>query len=230
MAITVDQATLGTGNASANTTTSMSTTNTVAAGAMIVLIVGRFFSGASTIAMNATGGLTWTQAHTAVSGNVRASLFYAFAPSGLASSTTLSVTHTNASDAIMGAASYLGADSSGTVTAFNGTGASTAAWSSGNVTGNSGDALIGGCFVDAGAVSSSTPGGSANERIDRNVAGQSETLVLQDILSIAGTTAMTGTWNAAGAHIAVAASFKAAAGGGGSVDLPILVTVPPIAA
>jgi hypothetical protein len=174
------------------------------------------------------GGVGMSVAHGLRSSSLHAWIFYGFPAGGLASSSALVVSHANTPDTIIGAASYLGVDSTGTVTAFNSGAASTAAWSSGNVAGNSGDALIGGAFVDNGSVSSSTPGGSANERIDQNVAGQSETLVFEDILSIAGTTALTGTWNAAGSHLAIAASFKPSAAA--AVSLPILVMAPPIPA
>jgi hypothetical protein len=224
VAVTVDQATLGTGNASASTTTTLTTTNAVAAGARILIVCGRFYSGANTQSFTTTGGLTWTQDHTVVSGSIRTSVWSAAAPSGLASSTALTITHTNACDSIMGGASYNGIDTSGFAVAFNGAAASTAAWSSGSVAGNAGDALIGGAFVDNGSVSSSVIGGSETERIDKNVAGQSETLTLYDILSIAGSTALTGTWNAAGSHVATAVAYKALA----AATIPQLVMAPPI--
>lgn len=221
MAVTVDQATLGTGNSSGAGTTTMSTTAVVASGAVIVLLAGRFNSTNSTMAASG-GSLTWSTAHNVTSGSIRVYLFYAFAPSGLASSTTLTITHSGggSADCIIGAYSLLGVDTSGTVVAFNGAGASTAGWSSGSVSGNSGNALVGGAFVDNGSVSSSTPTAPAVERIDKNVAGQSETLTLVDKLSISGSDSVAGTWNAAGSHVAIGAAFKDAAGGGGPADLP----------
>lgn len=215
MAVTVDQTSLGTGNASGSNPT-LTTTGAVAAGGHIIVVAGRFNSTNSTMAVSG-GALTWTQDHTAVSGSIRTSVFRAPAPAGLAASTVLTLTHTGGgvADSIFGAASYLGIDTVGTVVAVNGGGASTAAWSSGSVAGNSGDALVGGAFVDAGAVSSSVPTAPAVERIDRNIAGQSESLTMADILSLSGATALAGTWNAAGGHVAVAVAYKAAAGGGG---------------
>lgn len=215
MAVAVDQASLGTGNASGSTTVSITTTGAVASGAVIALLSGRFFAGATTSSVTGTAGLTWATAHDVTSGNIRVYLFYAFAPSGLASGSTITVTHTNAADSIIGAASYTGVDTSGTIVGFNGAGASTAAWSSSTVTGTAGDGLIGGCFVDTGAVTNSVPSGSATERIDQNVPAQSETLTLVDNLSMSASDSLAGTWkngsavDTAGTHVAIAAAFKA---------------------
>lgn len=214
MAITVDQTSLGTGNASGAASVSMTTTAAVASGGMIAFVVGMFRNAVITVTAT-MAGTSMTAAHNLRSGSLHIWLFYGFPSGGLASGSTLQATFTgNTADTICGAASYAGVDTTGTVTAFNAAAAATAAWGSGNVAGNSGDALIGGMFTDGGA-SSSTPGGTAVERIDRNVAGQSETLVLEDILSIGGTTALAGTLDTAASNIAVAAAFKPVAGGGG---------------
>lgn len=217
MAVALDTL-LGIGNSSGSATTTITTGAAVAAGSMVIVRVARWaIDGTSTLAF-AGGSLTWAKDHEVTSGNVKIAQFRAHAPSGLASSTVLTATHGNVSsglDCLADAVAYSGIDTSGTVTAFNGAGAATSAWGSGSVTGNVGDALIGGCFRDGGSATSSAPGGSATERYDTNNAGQNETLVTQDLLSIAGSTALTGTWSAAAGHVAVAVSYKAAAGGTG---------------
>lgn len=218
MAVTTDVL-LGTGNAGASAAVSLVTTNTVAAGGRLVLLVGSFKTAQGTYSVTTAAGLTWAQDHTVVSGQIRVAVFSAPAPSGLASGSTITITNTGGSatgDFIVGGESYLGIDTSaGYVTGFNGAAAATAAWATGSITASSGDAIIGGAWVDAGAVSSSTPTSPAVERIDKNVAGQSETLTLVDKLSVAGSDALAGTWNAAGGHVAIGVGYKAAAGGGG---------------
>jgi hypothetical protein len=216
VAIAHDQA-LGTGNSSGVLTTTLTTSVGTASTGHIVLLAGRFNNIAAVMSISG-GGLTWATAHSSIVSTLGMYLFYAPFSSSVASGTVLTVTHASGTpDCIIGARSYTGIDTAGTVTAFNAGTSATTPWTSGNVTGSSTNALIGGAFRDGGTTTSSAPGGSATERIDFNVPGQSETLVLEDILSIAGTTALTGTWDATTSSISIAASFKAAAGGGTTV-------------
>lgn len=221
-------AVLGTGNSASNTFCTLTTTSAVAAGAVIVIVAGRFNTvGGSHVVTG--GGLTWAVDHTVVSGSIRTSVISAQAPAGLSSSTAITVTNNIATpgDMIAGAASYLGIDTAGTiVVAINGAGASTAAWNSGSVGGNAGDLLVGGAFIDNGATSSSVPGGTGVERIDVNIPGQAETLTLVDKLTIAGADTIDGTWNSAGGHVAAAVAYKALAAG--SVP-PLLLMAQPAA-
>lgn len=226
MAVTLD-AVLGNGNGTIATTT-ITTGAAVASNGRIVVLIGRFSGTGTTVSTVTAGAINLARDHSLVSVNLRAEVWSAAAPSGLASSSTITVTHSGICDCIIGAVSYLGIDTTGTVVAFNAAAAATAAWSSGSVAGNAGDALVGGSFVDSGSVSSSAPGGSAVERIDANVAGQSETLVFEDILSLGGATALQGTWNAAASHVAIAVAYKAAAAA--AAEIPILVMAPPRAA
>ena len=224
MAITLD-AVLGNGNGTGSTTT-ITTTSAVATDARIIVLIGRFSGTGTTVSTVTAGAINLARDHSLLNVNLRIEMWSAAAPSGLASSSTITVTHSGACDCIIGSASYLGIDTTGTVVATNAAAAATAAWASGSVAGNAGDALMGGAFVDSGSVSSSTPGGAAVERIDNNVPGQSETLVLQDILSISGATDLTGTWNAAATHIAIGVAYKAAAGG--AVGSGVMRTFNPI--
>lgn len=215
MAITVDDATLGTGNSSGGSgvPTNLSTAGVVAATARIIIIAGQFSSVGATMSVGTTGGLTWATDIAAVSGNLRVSIFSAAAPSGLANGTTLGIAHSNTHDAIIFAYSLLGVDTTTWAIGSNSTGAATAAWSSGNVTPGGGNyALVGGAFVDSGSVSSSTPA-AGSERVDLNVPGQSETLTLVDQLTVSGTNTISGTWNAAATHLAAAVAYAELAGG-----------------
>jgi hypothetical protein len=215
LAVTVDQANIGTRADTGVLSSNLTTTAAVAAGAMIVALVHNFNSAAETLSMSG-GSLTWVQAHTTTSGSLRISLFYAFAPSGLASSSTLTVTaSTGGNDMTWCAASYAGVDTSGTVVAFNAAAASTAAWSSGSVAGNSGDALIGGAGGD-GTLRTSAPDAGNTERIDFNSATTSGSVTLVDKLSSAGTDTLDGDWSGTLGHIGIGVSFKPAAGGGGT--------------
>lgn len=213
MAVTVDQGSLGTGNSSGTGTTTMSTTAAVASGAHIYLAAGRFNFTNSTMSCSG-GSLTWTEDKTVVSSNIRTSIFRAYAASGLSSSTTLTVTHTGGgtADCIIGAYSLLGV-AQGSPTATNSNSGVLAGWDGGSVTAGSGDVLIGGAFVDTSIVSSSTPTSPAVERIDKNVSGQAETLVIEDKINVSGTDSTAGTWNNAGTWAAVSASYAAAASG-----------------
>lgn len=228
MAVTLD-ALLGTGNATGSATVSLVTANTVAANGRLVLLVGSFFTSQGTYSVTTAAGLTWTQDHTVVSGQIRVSIFSAPAPSGLAASSTITITDSGGSatgDLIIGGVSYLGIDTVGTVVSFNGAAAATAAWASGSISSNSGDAIVGGAWVDAGAVNSSTPTGPAVERVDVNIAGQSETITIVDKLTVAGADSVAGAWNTTGSHIAIGVGYKAAASGAAVVMTPTFSAIP----
>lgn len=226
MAVTVDQASLGT--AATSESAVITTTATVAAGGMIVVLAGMFNATAASLHTVAGGSLTWVSAHTVQSGSYRISLFYAFAPSGLASGTGITVSDTGGtSDITCCAASYLGVDTSGTVVALNGGSASTAAWASGSVAANSGDAIIGGAAGD-GTLRTSTPTAPAVERVDFNSATTSGSITLVDKLTVAGSDSVAGTWSGTLDHRALGVAFKAAAVA--ATEIPILVMAPPIPA
>jgi hypothetical protein len=213
MAITVDQASLGTQAQSGVSSSSTTTTATVASNAMIVMLIGGYRSGGGhTHSVATTGGLTWTQAHSVVNVALRLSLFYAFAPSGLASGTSLGPGQSIAGDMTWCMNSYLGVDSADAVEAFNGASATTAAWASGSVSSVSGNALIGGSWGD-GTLRTSTATGPAAERIDFNSATTSGSNTLVDKLSVSGSDSLAGTWSGTLDHVAIAVAFNASAGG-----------------
>lgn len=182
---------------------------------MIFFIMGRFSGGAATSSI-AGGGLTWAMDHTVTSGNIVIKAFRAFAPSGLASSTAITVTHSTTAgglDCLVGAISVLGADTVGQPSAVNGSAAATAAWSSATVTASSGDALLGGAFCD-GVTGSSTPTAPGVEWFDFNDAGQNETETGVYKLSVSGSDTIQGTWSGAVGHVALGVAYKAAGAAG----------------
>jgi hypothetical protein len=210
-AVTLDQP-LGTGNNSNASTCSLVTSAAVASGAMIALIIGWFKNDAGTSSITTAAGLTWTKDAELRASSLHIAIWHAFAPSGLASSSTITATISANADSIMGAGSFLGVDTVGTVIASQTNNGSTAGWSSGTVASTSGNMLFGGSFIDSGSVSSSTPTSPGVELFDKNVAGQSETLTAVYKLSVSGNDVIDGTWNAAAAWIAAGVCYKAAAG------------------
>jgi hypothetical protein len=215
MAVSFDKA-LGTATANAQTAT-ITTTNAVAVGAHIIVLHGIWRSTAPTGHTCTATGLTFTLAHQIASGDLRVSLWYAYAAAGFASSSAIVVGGNAGTNGILSAASsWLGIDTSGTVTAFGGAAAATAAWSTGSIGANSGDALIGGAWGD-GSQRTSTPTSPANERVDANSATTTQSITIVDKLSVAGSDSLAGTWSGTLDHIAIAAGFKAAAGGGVTV-------------
>src|SRR3954462_5320649 len=131
---------LGTGNNSASTTCTLTTTAAVAVGGRVLVLVGWFINSVSTSTLSG-GGLTWTKDVELRSGSLHIAIHSAPAPAGLASSTVLTATFSLAGDSIMGAGSFLGLDSTGATASQTNTGA-TAAWSSGSVTAASGNMLF----------------------------------------------------------------------------------------
>jgi hypothetical protein len=216
LAVTVDQASLGTQAQSGVTASTRATTAAVASGAMIVAFTFTFTTASPTASHTMSGGgLTWVRDHTATSGTLRISMHHAFAPSGLASGTDLTNTSANTSDHTWCMYSLAGVDTGTPVAAFNAAAASTAAWSSGALTGTgAGDAAVGGAGSD-GSLLTTTPGGDAVERIDFNSATTSGSVNLNDDLNAEADDTVTGTWSGAQAHIGIAVSYNPAAGGGG---------------
>jgi hypothetical protein len=209
LAVTLDTA-LGTKAQSASTTAVLTTTAAVASGGHILLVAGHFFAGATTRAC-AGGSLTWTEDAYLKSGSLHISIFRASAPSGLASSTNITVTWGNAGDSLVGAGSFLGIDTSGTVIASGTNNGSLAGWGTGSIASTSGNMLFGGAFMD-GAVTTSTPTSPASELFDVNSAGQTETATGAYKLSVSGSDSIDGTWASAAGWAAAGVCYKATAG------------------
>jgi hypothetical protein len=219
MAVALDQA-LGTGHNTGASTCSMTTTAAVAAGAHVIVVLGWFKNDATASTFTTTGGLTWTKDAELKSGSIHIAIWRASAPSGLASSTTLGVTIGAASDSLMGAGSFTGIDTSGTVITSgtnNGTGTG---WGSGTIASTSGNAVIGGSFCD-GLTGSSSPTSPGVELFDFNNAGQNETETSVYKLSVSGSDSVDGTWSSSVSWIAGAVCYKAAAGAAATSDIPL---------
>lgn len=232
MAVTVDQPNIGTNATTAQTNATLTTTAAVAAGGTLIWLVFRFKSGGPELYTATGGGLTWATVTNVISGNIRLHMFAAFAPAGLASSTALATTGgVGGGDNTGCAASYLGVDQSGTVAAavraFNSTAASTAAWSSGTLTGSLvGDAVIGGAGSD-GSLLTSVIAGDNVERIDFNSAGTSGSVTLVDDLDAEVNDTAAGTWSGAQAHVALGAAFIPAGGAApGAANTPTFAPIP----
>lgn len=207
MAVTLDTA-LGQGNQAAGSNPAITTTSSVAVGGRVIVVAGHFVNGVTTRSCGG-GGLTWAEDVYLRATALHISVFSAAAPAGLASSTVLTVTYNNAGDSILGAISLLGIDPVSPVVASNTNNASTAGWSSGTVAATSGNALVGGAFVDSASVTLSTPTAPGVEWFDDHVGAQSETATGVYKLSVAGSDVIDGTWDAAAAWIAAAVCYKA---------------------
>jgi hypothetical protein len=221
MAITLDQANLGTNKANAGSSTIITTSAAAASGSIIILSTGRF-NASTTVTLSATSSpaLTWTVAKDSGAATRRAYIIYAVAASGLASGSTITVSASAGSTDIMaGASSFLGVDS---VTPLSGTGSSgtnsaTTAWSATATTFTTGAMLFGVGFCD-GSGTSSTPAVGLTEAIDFNSAA-SPTESVTSAYKIAATTGDTisGTWLASTTSACCAIGFAVAGGGGTTV-------------
>jgi hypothetical protein len=216
VAVTLDTS-LGTGNQAAGTSVTLTTSAAAAAGSMVVIGVASFIGAVPAHSVTAAGGLTWATAHTSTSGSLRGSLFYAFAPTGLASGTTLTVSAGSAGDWLIGGGSWLGIDTSGTLaaalTGLNAAAAATAAWATGTIAAGAGNLMVSVTFEDGSGTATSTTTSPALELLDFNNAGQSEALTMGYKLNSSASDSIAGLWSAALGHICVGAGFKAAVAG-----------------
>jgi hypothetical protein len=199
-------------------------TNTVAPSGALIIAVGFWGHSSDKTGTMSGGGLTWTTDHTntyVFGYTFRVGIFSAPAPSGLASSSTLTLTINAAHDGTMLSAFYCtGLDQSGTREDIStGTGAATAAWSSGSATTtNANDLIIGGSLIDSATTSTAT--GSATELADWQLAGNSWSATsAYRIESSTGSKSLTGTWGAAANHVAAFAAYKEAAGAGATAPV-----------
>jgi hypothetical protein len=210
-AVALDKA-LGTGNAAASGTCTMSTALTITSGAIVVIAIGAFRSGSLTNLAMSGGGLTWATDQFVGSGNIKIAICSAKVPAGLVSSTTLTATPTPAGncDWIIGGGSFLGIDTTGTIfTGANGAGATGTAHTSGSITANAGDLLVEASFNDGNGTATSTP--TDVELFDKQVGAQTETLTFTYKLGMSATDSTGGTWSASITHVDGGVAYKAAA-------------------
>jgi hypothetical protein len=213
-------ASLGQGNSAANTVTTFNTTSAVATGAIIVVAVGWFHNGVSTVAITG-GGLTWAEDAVLRSGSLHISLQSAKALSGLVTNTTLTATRDATSDCIMGGGSFTGVDTSGTIrTGFN-TGSGTGTThTSGSISANAGDLIVEASFQDGSGTATGAATAPAALLFNKTVAGQTEALVFTYKLGMAATDSIGGTWSASVTHIDGGASYLALAAATGAPFVP----------
>jgi hypothetical protein len=223
MAVTLDRS-IGTGNAQGAASVTLTTSGAAASGALLVIGVGAFVTGSPTITVTGAGGLTWATATTGSSGSLRGLLFYAFAPSGLAGSTALTVSAgAGTHDWLISGGSWLGVDISGTLanalTGFNSAAAATAAWATGTIAAGAGNLMVSSTFEDGSGTATSTTTSPALELNDFNNAAQTEALTMGYKLNSSASDSIAGLWSSALSHLCVGASFKAAAGATATASL-----------
>lgn len=208
MAWAVDQSTLGTNQNGGNATTiALTTTNAVAAGGTIFLVVGNF-NAAVDLTSVAGGGLTWTVEAKANNGGVRAALAKAEAPSGLASGSTITATYSGStSERKIGAASFTGGAGT-TEDPQTNTGSGTG-WSLTPSPLGGTSLVVAAASLDTN--SNSTPDANSTELLDFAVGTSSISVLYYRIGGAVG-----GTWGAAAGWAAAGGSFEAAGGGGGA--------------
>jgi hypothetical protein len=224
MAITVEHANIGVNGAtSGGTTLAITTTQTVSAGSLIVLAVGWYTTSGITITGVSGGGLTWTVDKQGGPFNVKSGIVSAPAPSGLASSTSITVTFSAAMEGgiAMGGSSLSGTDTSGSrVDTTSGPKADEgdAAWESTSQTILAGSGIVAVAFNENVGVSGSTT--SYTELIDTvDGYGEGLTSVLR-VEASAGSYTVSGTWPATAGSAVNAVAYIAgatfSAGGGGT--------------
>jgi len=201
VAITVDQATLGTSTTlTAGTTHTLTTTAAVASGGLIVIFIGFLDSGYTDVISSVSGGsLDWTL-HTGSTG-VGAGIATAYAPSGLASSTVITVTWGGSVDAkLIAGMSFLGCGEAARVTgtpSSNGsiTGTPKVNWACPAITTTVHDAVVLGAAFTSQGSPTSTPGTGWTEAHDFKTSGQDMLTTVYQIVSTAGAYTPSGTWS-----------------------------------
>lgn len=230
MALALDQS-LGQGNTTGSNTCNMTTGAAIASGAIVVMAMAHFRAGSTTDITASGGGLTWTTDQFVVSGNIKIAFASAKVSSGLASGATFTATGvpSQASDWIIGAGSFLGIDTSGTIlTGFASSSGTGTTHSSGSVTANAGDLLVEAAFQDGSGTATGSETAPAVLLFNKTVAGQTEALVFTYELGMSATDSIGGTWSTSVTHVDAGASYLAAAGGGGTsqVNAPSFQAIP----
>lgn len=218
MAIAIDQATIGTGSTSGSGTTQVLTTSqAVASGGFIVLLVAWYGSG---ITLSSVGGgsLTWAidaQGKNATDSSAGIAIVSAQAPSGLASSTNITATFSGTVSArgvwgmsFTGVASSSALDVAGTIQT-----AGTQAWSTGTLAGvQDNGVVVAGSWRTSGG-ESNTITGPAVETHDFELATTDDACGGYKILTTGGSVSVAGTWTGSGTHSSIGAAYKVAAAG-----------------
>lgn len=222
---------IGTKNNSEANVNDIVTGAAVPSGALVILTVILYDGGSSSISLNSTGGLTWTaDAEMSVGSGYRLYIFSAPAPSGLASSTTISVFQSDPYGVNMTLLYVEGVDTSGSRVDTNTTlndDANSDIWSTGSATTTNADTiLIAPAMGDGGtsAMATDSPATELSGSEQYDATNEWRSSVSYRIVSSTGTYTLSGTftgiadWGGPAAWIA----YKAASGGTDTISMGLV--------
>jgi hypothetical protein len=223
MAITLEHASIGTNADTGGSSLAITTTATVASGALFVLTLGFYTSGGNTLTGVTTTGLTWTIDKQGGPFNPKSAIASAPAPSGLASGATITATWSGSNAAnVIGASSLLGADTGGSrvdVTSGPTADEGDAAWTTASMSLLANSAIVAVIYNES-AVSGSTT--TYTELIDTaDGFGNGMTSVLR-VGTSAGSYTAGGTWSGTANGVVNGVAYKVGAATdptGGGFDL-----------
>ena len=216
MAVTLDKATLGTVNSAGDSgTVVLTTTAAVSSNAFIVLGV-MAYEGTTTLSSVSGGGLTWSVDKTQIAGTsaIGLGIASAQAPSGLASSTAITFTFSDAAGGprVAGGFSLFGVK---TTSPLDGTPpasvrTTTAAWATNSMTVEAGSVLVALQFAE-NTDTSNTPTSPALQAWELLVpAGPFSMRMDYDVRSSAGSASIAGTMGAASVAGNIVVAYLAA--------------------
>jgi len=219
MAIAIDVNDLGHAAADPSSTTIAFTTGSAVASGGFIVVSVHWFSSTATLSSVAGGGLTWTidKQGKAGSSSDNMALVSAQAPSGLASSTTITATISAASFArAIGGTSFTGVATSTPVDTTSGpTVATGTTWATPSMTLTAGSVLVATGF-DETSNHTNTPATGCTEAIDwQEASGPTEHATVYRIEAGGGSFTAGGTWSGSATAGVVGVAYLAAAGGGG---------------
>lgn len=225
MAVALDANLGSVESATAGTTHTLTTGAAVAAGALVVVMVGVFSNFSGGVASVSGGGLTWTIDHEAGS-YLATAIASAPAPSGLASGQVITVTlDASLAPCFILAASFTGVDtgSGRVVDSDSGNADLSAAWSTAALTVTSGDLVVAACTaVGGGSTFTNTPGGGLTELHDIQGTGQDESTGAY-LVADASSETPSGTWSGTpDTYQAIAVAYAAGAVPSATILFPMM--------
>jgi hypothetical protein len=218
MAWAVDQLSIGNSGSASNA--AFTTTATVAAGSWVLIGCGHFGAAAITSCSDAGPGLSYTLVGTATNGSVRAGLFAAYAPAGMASGTVITFVGFTGNQWICGSAFSGGGSGSTAGTAGTATGSTAAHAVSATTPGD--NALEVQVLHVNSAATANTPDANSIETQDFSAGGSAQRGVMQyRIAGVAGSFTLGGTCGAATwATLAVGFTDASSAAATGATFIP----------
>jgi hypothetical protein len=192
-------------------TLALTTSAPAAAGTWIFGVVASFGGTVSSVADNSGSPLTWTVVSPQASNGVNCALVKAWAPAGLASGTTVTVTFSAATiERRFGLSSFTGGAAGSVTEDADASTGSTTAWS-GTTTAATADALV----VSAIGMNTNTStvvDANSVEDLDFQIVGNSTAALYHRIVTGTGAATVGGTWAGAANWAAVTASFDTGGG------------------